>query len=103
MHGVDAVEDRDLEPRAQGRVLVGLVVGGPGLDAVARGRILAAPVQDRAEEVARDVARLLQLGGVGLRHLADLLVERHPREEGVHARVVAGQPRGVGAGRQPPP
>ena len=102
---VDAVDDRDLEPRPGGRRLDGADDLLP-----LRGRHrLVVHVQDRAHAVGDD--RLLQLGGVDLeggalagrdhadlelRHLADLLLERHLRDELAHALGMV-RPRG-GAG-----
>ena len=81
VHGVDAVEQRDLQARLDRLRLVHLVHRRPVLDAV-RSRIRAAAAQHRSDEERRDVGRVLDVLVIGLRHLPDLLFERHLRDDG---------------------
>src|SRR5579872_1715186 len=64
---------------------------GPGFDAVAFRRIRAAAADDRADEVLLDIRAVLNKGPVRLSHLADLLVEGHPREERLDLGIERGE------------
>ena len=79
VHGVHAVEDRHAQPGLERVLLEAVVHVRPVLEAIGLG-IRVAAGQDRAQEVLFDVA-LGQLVLLGLGHLADLLVERHLREQ----------------------
>ena len=87
--------ERDTEPTALVGPLAGPVVGIGGLGPVGRGRVLvvarerAAAVQDRAQPVLGDLVGR-HLPEVGLDHLPDLLLERHPRQDICDERLTAG-------------
>ena len=102
VHGVDAVEERDLQARLEGMGLDVLVHRAPVLDGVGL-RIRIAAAQHRPEEVLLDVGPVLDEQLIGLGHLADLLVERHLREKGLGLGVERQQLRlrrhGSGLGR----
>ena len=89
--GIHPVEDRDLETRLHRDLLVGVIHVRPGLQAVACLRIRRAPGEERAQEVGLDVLHVGELLLLRLRHLADLLLERHLREERLGLRVVGGE------------
>ena len=101
VHRIDAVDDRNLEPRARGGALNG--VDGPG---PLRRRHRHVPhVQQRADVMAQDdlvqLRRVEQHRRVGgavpaphrlngeLRHLADLFFQRHAPEQRFDARIGA--------------
>ena len=85
VHGVDAVEDRDVQARGQRGPLVAVDHVRPRLGRV-RGRHRAAAGQHAAELVAGDLRRVgVDVRALGLRHLADLLGERHARQQVVDA------------------
>ena len=86
VHRVDAVEQWNLQARLQRVRLVLLVHRAPVLDRVGL-RIRVAAAQHRAEAVLLDLGGVLDEELIGLRHLRDLLLERHPREEGLGLRV----------------
>ena len=65
----------------------------PVAHAVAGRRIRVAAAQDGAQEIALDVVLVLELAELGLSHLAELLVERHLREQRPHAGVERRKPR----------
>jgi hypothetical protein len=93
--GVDAVHERDAQAGLEGVRLITVVHLRPaGGRAVGRGG--AAAAQHRAEEEVSDVGLPLEARAVGLGHLADLLVERHVAEEGLH--VPGGRGGRVGRG-----
>ena len=90
VHGVDAVEDGNLEPRLLRARLQAVVEVGPGLQAVAFLGVGTAAAEQRADKVILDVGRVLQLVLLGLRHLADLFLQRHPRQQGFGLGIVRG-------------
>ena len=101
--GVDAVEHRDPEPRRQRLALEAVVHLDPRRRVVRLGQRVGAG-QHRAEQEVVDLRAVLQRLHVGLGHLADLLVERHLREQRLDVgRRRAGLARGgdVGGGRHP--
>jgi hypothetical protein len=105
--GVDAVDQRDLQRGGQGGSLVAVDHVGPGCRRVRR-RHRASAGQHAAKPVVGDlvqVVRGVDRGALGLRHLADLLVQGHPAEEVGDAlrdgqrRVLVGQDVGGGLRR----
>ena len=80
VHGVDAVDQRDLQPCRQRLTLIPVDHVRPAGRGVVR-RDGAAAGQQRPEREARDVAFLREAQPLGLRHLADLLGLRHAAEE----------------------
>ena len=80
VHGVGAVQDRDREPGCECRALVAVDHVRPA-DRRVRVGLRAAAADHRAERVRCDVRVRREEAPVDLRHLPDLLVERHPREE----------------------
>ena len=88
--GVDAVEERDLQPRLQRVGLDTVIEVGPVLHAVGLGVGVAAG-EERAEEVGLDVLAVADLVLLGLDHLADLLLERHPGQQRLGLGVVGGE------------
>jgi hypothetical protein len=92
VHGVDPVEQRDAEPRGERGALEAVNHVRPRPRAVRIGHRAAAG-QDAAEPEARDRARArIHVEALGLRHLAGLLLERHPLQEVRHA-LADRQPR----------
>ena len=88
VHGVDAVEERNAQTRFFGVLLQAVVQIGPGLQAVAFLGIGIAAAEEGAEREVLDIGRIFERVLLGLGHLADLLVERHLREEGFDLSVV---------------
>jgi hypothetical protein len=89
---VDAEEDRDLEARLGRAGLEPIVHVGPVLERVLGRRVGVAAGKDRAEEQPVDVAQILgELALLGLRHLADLLVQGHLGEQGGDLRIEGGE------------
>ena len=87
--GVDAVGDRDRQPGRHRRPLVAVDHRRPRRDVVGLGRAPAA-AEHGADEPPLDVRRG-DVGAVDHRHLADLLGQRHPRQQvldAVRHRVV---------------
>ena len=77
VHGVDAVDHRDLQRCCERLPLVPVDHVGPCLRRVRR-RHRAAAGQQRAEPVLGDVGAVADRGALGLRHLPDLVGQRHP-------------------------
>ncbi len=98
VYGVDAVEDRDLEPGVPRTRLQTVVEIGPGLQAVAFLGVGTAAAEQRTDEVLLDVGRVLEFVLLGLSHLADLLLERHLRQEGFSLGIVGGEHFRFGSG-----
>ena len=75
---VDAVEDRDAQPRLERPLLAGVVGISPSFEAVAIVRVGTAAAEHGTDVVLLDVfGMILEVAQLGLRHLADLLLERH--------------------------
>ena len=98
VHGVDAVEDRNLEPRVLRARLQAVVEIGPRLQAVAFLGVAAAAAEQRADKVVLDVGRILQFVLLGLRHLADLFLQGHPRQQRLGLGIVGGERHRFGGG-----
>jgi hypothetical protein len=106
VYRVDAVEQRDLQPRVERGALEAVDHVGPRLRRVLRRRRAAAR-EDRSELPGRDRGLVVEdLVALGLRHLPDLLLERHARQEVgdalVHGltRILIGGGRGRGCRRE---
>src|SRR5471030_3563557 len=91
MHGVDAEENRDLEPGEAAMPLQPVVEIGPGLQAVALLGIGPAAAKNRPDEVALYVRDVFDELLIGLRHLADLFLQRHLCQKRLDLRVESGQ------------
>ena len=87
VHRVDAVQDRNLEPRAPGVLLEPVVEIGPRLKAVAFLGVGRAAAQNGADEIAFDIRRILDVLLIGLGHLPDLFRQRHSRQQWFHLGV----------------
>jgi hypothetical protein len=79
VHRLDAVQQRNAEPSLGRLCLIHLVHRTPVIK-TARRRIRAAITQKRSHHVLANVVRPVQKLLIRLRHLADLFVERHPRQ-----------------------
>lgn len=91
MHGINSVKQRNFQPRLQGQRLITVDHVQPVLRRVSRVGIRAAAAQQRAQSVLGDIRNISADGlDVGLRHLADFFVERHLRQQMVHARLDVG-------------
>jgi hypothetical protein len=88
---VDAVEQRDLEPRLRRLRVVAVDHLAPVGERVGLLGVGVASRQQRAQVIGRDVGRGGEEHLVGLGHLADLLVERHLRDERVDLLLVGEQ------------
>jgi hypothetical protein len=86
--GVDAVEQRDLEARRLGLGVVAVDHRAPVREGVRPLRVGVASREQRAQVVGRDVRGRRQVLLVGLRHLPDLLVERHACQQRVDLLLV---------------
>jgi len=87
VHGVDAVEDRDVQAGGERGALVAVDHVRPRGRGV-RGRHRPAAGQDAAQVVVGDLRRVgVDVRPLGLRHLADLLGQRHLGEPLVGDRV----------------
>ena len=82
--GVNAVEQRNFQPRLQRLILKFRDEIQPGLRGIAVRRIGTAAAQDGAEKIFLHVGLVLQRAGIHLHHLADFFVERHLREQRVN-------------------
>ena len=81
VHGVDAVEDGDVQPCGQRRPLIAVDHVRPRRRGVGR-RHRAAARQQASEIVRGDLRRVgVHAGALGLGHLTDLLGQRHPRQQ----------------------
>ena len=79
VHCVDPVNDRNGQPRHQRSLLQRFGVGRPSFRGDV-GQLGVAAAQDGSQQEGIDVRGRLQRRVIGLRHLADLLVERHAFE-----------------------
>ena len=98
VHRVDAVQDRDLEPRVGGVPLEPVVEIGPRLQAVAFLGVGGTAAQNGAHETGFDIRQVLDGFLIGLGHLADLLCQRHARQQWFHLGVERGKRLRLGSG-----
>ena len=68
--------------------MAAFVQGRPGFGAVAIGRVSVAAAQHGADTKLRNFAKVFEVCGLGLRHLADFFVERHLRDDGLGLGIV---------------
>src|SRR5262249_18830961 len=81
MHGVNTVEQRYAKSCSERLLLAVVVRFCPCLGRIAFFRVGVAAAKDRAKSELTDIAKVAQVLQVGLRHLPDLLGERHPTEQ----------------------
>ena len=98
VHGVDAVQDGNLEPRVRGVPLQPVVEIGPRLQAVALLGVGGAAAQNGADEVGFDVRQILDVLLIGLGHLPDFFRQRHSRQQRFHLGVKRRQRPGLRRG-----
>ncbi len=91
VHGVDTVEQWNPQAGGERLALVAVVHVAPVVESVLGRRVGAAAVEDRAEKVGRDVLFGFEEFHVGLGHLADLLLQRHPGQQLVDPRIERGE------------
>ena len=90
VHGIDAIDQRDAQSRLQRVPLVAIHHVGPTPQGVV-GLVLgprSAAAQKRTQEVFLDIGGILQRALIGLAHLADLLIERHLRQQFLCRHIV---------------
>ena len=92
VHRVHAVDQRDLQPGRLRPQLEAVDMSAQASGVFGVGHRAAAG-QQRAERVRRDVGRAVERVALGLGHLADLLLQRHPRTAGPRPVAFTGQIR----------
>ena len=87
VYRINAVEQRNSRLRLQRAGLVPVAEFGPRHQIVARLRVGIATAQQRAEVILLDIVDALEEHLIGLRHLPDLLLQRHLRQQRLHLLV----------------